>query len=62
MVTSASEAWVRSIDKSYSLFEDEEIRARYPELSQKVASAVNIMEAALNDFGYVTQSIVLIQI
>ena len=51
MVTRASEAWIQSIDRSYALFEDERIRARYPKLSRKVESAVNIMEAAIEDYG-----------
>ncbi|WFD04452.1 FAD synthase [Malassezia obtusa] len=56
MAPSPSDAWIRSIDATYALFERPENREAYPALAAKVESAVRIIEAALSEFRYVHDS------
>lgn len=44
-------AWIASIDAVYSLFEDSTAAQRYPDLSQKVKSAVELCEEVIQDVG-----------
>ena len=43
--------WVQSIDATYELVRNPDLRAKYPVLAEKVASALEACESALHDYG-----------
>lgn len=55
-IDAASDArWLQSIDAVYALFEDDRLRAQYPDLAAKVEKAVRLTEEAYRDVGWVAQ-------
>ncbi|EST04557.1 Phosphoadenosine phosphosulfate reductase [Kalmanozyma brasiliensis GHG001] len=44
--------WIASIDAVYTLFEDSTAARKYPDLSQKVKSAVELCEEIIRDVGW----------
>lgn len=55
MAREPSEAWISSIDATYRLIEDADVRRSYPQLAAKVESAIRACESALDDYGYVDE-------
>lgn len=53
MAPGPSAAWIHAIDATYALFEQKENRDAYPELAEKVASAVRIIESTITELGCV---------